>query len=169
MMYLNSAITRASGRQTISILFLLKILHRPSRRDTTILAADNLCKFICFRCQSLLGERVDQSVESIKCIPELHSQVTWNFLVVCVCVHARNTKHPNKTLWTRVYLHRSFGNCHIEINEYWIWLRFASVLFECVSHRHSILLTTPHCPAIVYRRYVCFTSPDEWKKKKRTK
>lgn len=40
--------------------------------------ADNLCKFICFRCQSLLR---DQSIEHIKCICKLHSICSTHWIV----------------------------------------------------------------------------------------
>lgn len=57
------------------------------------------------------------------------------------------------------HLHRSFSYCHVQIDQNLVGFRFAAVLFERMSHRDSILLSTPNGSSIVYHRYVCLAAP----------
>lgn len=79
--------------------------------------------------------------------------------------------HPyttnNNSYWKLCwYLHRSLCNSHVQIDEHLIRLRFAAVLFECVSYGHSILLLAPHGSAIVNHWYVCVATSAMEKKGK---
>lgn len=59
----------------------------------------------------------------------------------------------------KFYSHCSLRDGHVKVVEDLIRLRFWSVVFEGMPHRHCILLSTPLRPAIVYCGYRRVASP----------